>query len=566
VSENLDKRKARQWLSRRAQPARRLLALASGAGLAQGVLIILQSALIAHVVHAAVIDSTPLQTLWPVILALPLVFLARAVCTWGQEVAGMQAATRIKDRLREELYAHLLALGPIGLGTRQSGTVSTAMLEQVEALEGYYARFHPQMIIALGVPLLILVTVFPMDWLAALLLLFSAPLIPLFMALVGFGAEQLQQKQLVALGRLSGWMLDRITGLTTLRLFGHTRHDQDRLREASDDFRARTMKVLRVGFLSSAVLEFFASVAIAMLAIYIGLGLLGYITYGPSAELTLFTGLFILLLAPEFFQPLRTLATHYHDRAGAIGAAGELMALLETPPVRPVNGKQRPVMDGPPSLQLEKVTVELPGGIRPLRELSLSVAPGERVVIAGPSGCGKSTLIHLLLGLVAGEGQIHLNGHPLRELDPDWLREHVAWVGQRAQLFHGTLADNIALGYPGAPRDQVEAAARRARVTAFSDLLPSGLDTRVGERGEGLSGGEAQRVALARALLRSTPLLLLDEPTAHLDPENEQALLATLAEVARGRTVIMTTHRPAGMAWADRVLEMHDGRLRGCQA
>ncbi|ABI56989.1 thiol reductant ABC exporter subunit CydD [Alkalilimnicola ehrlichii MLHE-1] len=562
MSNKVDKQRARHWLAQRARPARNLLVLASGAGLTQGLLIILQSALIAHVVHAAVIEEVRLDTLWPALLGLPVIFLVRAVCAWGQEVAGVRAATRIKDRLREELYAHLLALGPVGLGVRQSGTVSTALLEQVEALEGYYARFYPQMIIAVGVPLLILLVVFPLDWLAALLLLFTAPLIPLFMALVGFGAEQLQQQQLVALGRLSGWMLDRITGLTTLRLFGHTGHDQARLREASDDFRQRTMKVLRVGFLSSAVLEFFASVAIAMLAIYIGLGLLGYITFGPSPELTLFSGLFILLLAPEFFQPLRTLATHYHDRAGAIGAAEELIELLETPPIRPVNGNRRPTLDGPPALRLEGVSVTLPGGVTALRDCSMNVAPGERVVVAGPSGCGKSTLIHLLLGLVEGQGDIRLNGHPLRDLDPTWLREHVAWVGQRAHLFHGTLADNIALGYPGAPRDQIEAAARKARVTAFSRLLPAGLDSRIGERGEGLSGGEAQRVAVARALLRDTPLLLLDEPTAHLDPENEQALLATLAEAAEGRTVIMTTHRPAGMAWADRVLTLRDGQLR----
>ncbi len=554
-----DKKAQRRWLLARARPVRGLMGLAAGCGVGNGALQIAQAALLAYVISAAVMQGASLQTLLPAFAALLVVYLLRALLAWGMETSAVAASERVKQSLRLELFRKVADLGPVRTAEYQAGALAAAVMEQVEAVGGFYARYLPQVAVAVSVPLLILIVVFPVNWLAGAILLLTAPLIPVFMALVGMSAAARSREQMQALSRMGGYFLDRVQGLPTLKLFRQDKRERSRIAEVSNAFRQRTMKVLRIAFLSSAVLEFFSSLAIAMLAIYIGFALLGFFAWGPAGELTLFTGLFILLLAPDFFQPLRQLAAFYHDRASALGAAGEIASLLDRP-VPPQPERPLPIpIKGAPRLALDRVSLHFPGRARPaLQDFSLSLAPGERVALVGPSGVGKSTVINLLLGLVQPDsGTVSINGVDLADADTDAIAHASAWLGQRAHIFHGTIRDNIRLARPEADDAAIQRAAERARVNEFSDVMPQGLDTPVGERGFGLSGGQAQRVALARAILSDAPLLLLDEPTASLDPENERLVLERIAAFAReGRTVVIATHTAASMAFADRTIAM----------
>jgi len=338
-----------------------------------------------------------------------------------------------------------------------------------------------------------------------------------------------------------------------------------RLRDYSEEFRERTMRVLRLAFLSSAVLEFFAAIAIASLAIYIGLGLLGFIAFGPAAQLTLASGLFILLLAPEFFNPLRQLAQHWHDRADALAAAADIRPLLELPAARPAPAHPPArIPDYACRVEASALDQAWPGRRPVLENLSLSVAAGEHVLITGPSGCGKSTLISALAGFIAPDaGRISYDGIDLSTFDQGSLARSRGWLGQRPVLFAGTLASNIALGKPGAQPDQVRKAAELAGVTEFARYLPDGLGSPIGEQGLGLSGGQAQRVALARALLEARPILFLDEPTASLDELSETLIWRAIGRISeeRAMTVICASHSPLARSWANRTLLMQDGRL-----
>ena len=398
-----------------------------------------------------------------------------------------------------------------------------------------------------------------------MLLLLTAPLIPMFMVIIGIGAERQSREQFRSLARLGGWFLDQVHGAATIRLFRAEARVGDQVRTRTHALRKQTMRVLRLAFLSSAVLEFFSAVAIATLAIYIGLGLLGFLTFGPAPALTLQSGLFLLLLAPEFFQPLRALSQGWHDRADATAAAGEIRALLELPPARPsADATFDPPAPGQCRIELRAVEFAYPGHAPLFRGLDFEVLAGERVVLVGPSGGGKSSLISLLAGFAEpSAGAVLLDGQPLTRFGDAALRAHVAWLGQHAVLFAGTIAENIALGWDRATRAQIESIAQRARVMEFARRLPDGLDSPVGENGYGLSGGQIQRVALARALLRPRPLILLDEPTASLDPASEALVLEALGDLLaeRSATVICASHRAATMAWADRVVTLEGGKL-----
>ncbi|MDI5983252.1 thiol reductant ABC exporter subunit CydD [Halomonas sp. M4R5S39] len=538
----------RRWLDALAVHERRLLGLATLAGVVAGALTLVQLGLLAWLVAALVVAARPPGELWLGFLALAAVLPLRALAQWGQEAAGLEASLRIRRRARAALLDHLARLGPVRLASRHSASLANQLVEQVEALDGYFARFLPQLRLALALPLLSLVVVAWLDWLAALFLLLSAPLIPLFMALVGMGAERLNREQFAAVARLSGHFIDRVRGITTLQLFGRTREATAEVHAAADDYRRLSMRTLRLAFLSSAVLEFFASVAIAVVAIYVGFGLLGYIDYGPSSELTLFSGLLVLLLAPEFFQPLRTLSQHYHDRAAALGAADGLVALLAEAP-DPVRAEgHRPAPAGPGELvRLAAVTVAYPGRGAVLGPLDLVVRRGEVLVVTGPSGAGKSTLLQLLAGFVGpGTGERRL---------AEGLS--FAWMDQRPLLIQGSLADNLRLAAPDADEPAMLAALGRAGLGELVAGLPRGLATALGERGVGLSGGQAQRLALARVFLSPAPLVLLDEPTASLDADTEARVVEALAELAgAGRSLVIATHHPALMALGDRRLEL----------
>ncbi|APX93024.1 thiol reductant ABC exporter subunit CydD [Halomonas sp. 1513] len=539
----------RLWLQRLARPQRRLTGLAIAAGLFAGLATIAQMALLAWWVSALLVGGASVADLTAVAAALIAVLLLRAGAQWGQDVAGQEASLRIRQAARRELLAHVEALGPIRLGGRHSAALGSQLVEQVEALDGYFARFLPQLRLAVAIPALIAVLVLWLDWLAALFLLLAAPMIPLFMALVGIGAERLNRRQFAAVSRLSGHFLDRVRGITTLQLFNRADQATAEVHAAADDYRRLSMRTLRLAFLSSAVLEFFAAVAIAVLAIYIGFGLLGYIDYGPSPQLTLFSGLLILLLAPEFFQPLRTLSQHYHDRAAALGAADALVALLNLP--SPKGDARRQPSDDQSGVSLDGASVSFAGRGRVLGPLALTIAPGECVALVGPSGAGKSTLLQLIAGFVDSDGG--------RVKAPCG---EIAWMDQRPLLIHGSLADNLRLASPQASDADIERALEQAGLGELLAALPEGIDTRLGERGAGLSGGQAQRLALARVFLSPASLVLLDEPTASLDDDTEAAVILALQTLRReGRTLVLATHHPALMAMADRVVRLVDGRL-----
>lgn len=380
------------------------------------------------------------------------------------------------------------------------------------------------------------------------------------MALIGMGAEAISRRQMATVRRLSATFLDYLQGIQTIKALGATAWARRAVADASQELGNRTMAVQSVAFLSSAIMEFFSTFAIAIVATYIGLSLLKYITIGggPTA-MSLQTGLFLLLLAPAYFQPLRAFAAAYHDRADAL-AAGEHLVRLLSAPAQP---ERRQELESVQRIELRSVTVHYAGRTRPaLSGISLCIDAGQKVAIAGPSGAGKSSLLKVIAGFTAvTRGEVLFD----QFAGTAGLGVRASWLGQRPYLFAGTLAENIALGRPEASHQEIEVAATRAHVTEFAAALPDGLNAQIGERGLGLSGGEAQRVALARAFLKDAPLLLLDEPTAHLDAETEAVLVATIAELARDKTVVLATHSPALLALCDHVLELDAGTLRRSQ-
>lgn len=561
ITESGRRSRSRSWLQLHGQPVRLWLLAAVVSGLVQTLAIMAQMGLIAWLVHAVLVAQLPyFSLLWPGV-GLALVIVLRAVAQAGQERCGQQASARVRQQVREQLASHWAELGPVRLADRSSAALTNQWVEQVEALDGYYARYLPQQWLALLSPLLILLLVFWLDWLAALFLLLAAPLIPLFMALVGMSAEKISQQHVLEAGRLAGHFLDRVRSLTSLQLFGQVGAATLSVEAAAERYRAVTMRTLRVAFLSSAVLEFFASVAIAVAAMYIGFGLLGYIEYGPAAELTLFSGLFILLLAPEFFQPLRSWAQAYHDRAAALGAADSMVVLqseadnLESAAdPRACPEHERTEHDG--RICIAELALEYPGRGRVLTDISLQIPRGQVVALVGPSGSGKSSLLHCLAGFVTPDaGSVSLFGQAPGQ-------EPLAWIGQRPFLIQGSWADNLRLTAPQADTAGMLRAIDAVGLAALLATQAQGLDTPLGEGGRGLSGGQAQRLALARVWLSDAELVLLDEPTASLDEQSEAEVIEALRGLAgSGKTLVMATHHAALMALAERRVELAQGRL-----
>jgi ATP-binding cassette subfamily C protein CydD len=435
----------------------------------------------------------------------------------------------------------------------RSGEISTTLSDGIEALDGYYARFLPAMALAVWVPLSILVFVFPLDWQSALVMLLTAPLIPFFMVLIGKGAERLNRDQWRKLSRLGARFLDTIQGLGTLKMFNATRREAQLIARASEEYRVSTMKVLRVAFLSSLALEFFATISIAVVAVLIGFRLL-------FGEMDFLAGFFVLLLAPEFYLPLRSLGTHYHGRMDAIAAVERMIEILQTP--GPVETDRSLVPEATQhTIRFDRVAFaydERPA----LNEVSFTIEPGERVALVGPSGAGKSTVVNLLLGFIqAQSGEIRIDGNRLDDIDLAWWRRQIAWIPQRPRLFHGSVAENVALGREALSTTDIHDALTQANALEFVEALPQGLDTLIGDGGQGLSGGQTQRLALARAFARDAQLLILDEPTAHLDRESEALLQQSISSFARKRSLLTVAHRLQTIRDADRIIVIADGRV-----
>ncbi|MEE4637387.1 MAG: thiol reductant ABC exporter subunit CydD [Wenzhouxiangella sp.] len=527
--------------------------------------ILAQAGLLAWIISSVIIDHAQISTLTIPLAALLLAWAVRAGTVSLRSHLTAKASSHVRQQLRDDLFTTVARAGPIHTARSGTGLITSSLIEQVDHLDPYYSRYLPQSTVALLVPIFILIAVFPTDWLSGLLLMITAPIIPAFMIIIGMGASQVSRQQQDALARLSGIFFDRLRGLDTLKRFGAEGRESARIGELSEQFRVRTMQVLRIAFLSSAVLEFFAAVAIATLAIYIGLGLLGMIDFATAPSLTLFKGLFILLLAPEFFNPLRTLAQYWHDRAGALAAAGALREHLSAKPARtePEN-ENTPLPRQACAVTIRDLRLSFPGRPEVLRGINLDIEPGEKLLITGASGSGKTTLLGLLAGFgEPDQGSIQIEGQDLGCFSTAQLAQVRGYLGQHPLLLPASIADNIRLPDPDADEAQVVSAAQRAGLQTFIECLPEGLATQIGQDGFGISGGQARRIALARVLLRPYPLLLLDEPTASLDDatggEVWQALKAALSETPM--TVICVSHSDRARDWADRVLVMRNGQL-----
>ncbi|UJW87871.1 thiol reductant ABC exporter subunit CydD [Devosia sp. SL43] len=530
------------------------LGLAIGAPLLGGALLVWQAWTLADILGRSIESRAALDTLAPAIALLLVLLLIRAGLAAIGDRAGTAAAEAIKLHLRQSLFAELLARPPRAPDQPQAGAASAAIIDQVESVDGFFARYLPAMIQATVLPIAFGAIILPLDWLAGLLFLVTAPLIPLFMALAGLGAQIATRRQARALSLLTGRFADRLRGLTTLKLFGRAEAETAGIVAASDELRRRTLRVLRIAFLSSAVLEFFAALGVAGIALYVGLTFIDYL-HLRTTPLSLELGLFLLLMAPEVYNPLRLLAAHYHDRASAKAAIGEIEGQLGVLPAEIVSlaTPDPGTGSGALALALAAVTLRTPDNASVILDAAnLAIAPGEHIAILGPSGIGKSTLLEAVARLRPYDGTITLGDHALADWPEPDLRHRVTMLGQRPRIIAGSMADNIALARPTASTADIRRAAELAHVAGFADALPDGLDTLLGEGGLGLSGGQAQRIALARIYLRDPGLILLDEPTAHLDADLEQLVLDDLKRFARGRTLIIATHSLAVAARMDK--------------
>jgi thiol reductant ABC exporter CydD subunit len=539
-----------QRLLEYARATRTFLFLSVGLGVLSALLIVAQAWLLADVVARAFLGGKGLAQLQTPLVVLLLVVLARATVAWVAELAASRSSARAKSQLRAALLQRVAAIGLEHSREQRTGELTVLVTRGIDALDGYFSLYLPQLFLAVIVPVVVVVVVLWNDRLSAAIIAFTIPLIPLFMALVGAATKERMDEEFRTLERLAGHFLDVVAGLPTLKVFGRAKAQAQAIREITERYRRAAIGTLRITFLSSLILELVAMLSVALVAVEIGLRLM-------NGHLDLRTALFALILAPEAYLPLRQLGANYHASAEGITAAEQVFAVLDAPaaPRGARTDFPDPALAG---LTVEGLRVSYPGRSEPaLDGVSLSVNGGEVLALVGPSGCGKSTLLSVLLGLVTPQlGGVRVGDVDLAELDLDAWRARLAWVPQRPHLFKASIAQNVRLGRSDASTDEVRAAIAAAGLTDAVRNLPDGLDTVLGERGAGLSAGERQRVALARAFLRDSPLLLLDEPTANLDGETEREIVRTIGRLAAGRTVVLVAHRPALIGIADRVLSL----------
>ncbi len=558
-------------LLRYSAAARGYLAVTVVLGLVATGLILAQASLLARLLAGAA-TGTGLTVLGSAVAALAVVLVARAAASYGGEVTALRAAAAVKSQLRRRLTDHALRLGPSWLALSKpagpkpagnsSGEVTTLATRGLDGLDAYFARYLPQLVLACLVPLAVLIRVAFADWISAVVIGVTLPLIPLFAVLVGLHTKATTQRQWRLLSRLGGHFLDVVEGLPTLKLFGRAKPQAEVIGEVTDAYRQATMSTLRVAFLSGFVLELAAALATALVAVEVGLRLLaGHMSYS--------TALLVLLLTPEAYLPLRAVGAQFHASTEGAAAAQDVFEILDTPvpaaaPLAPsAAAPGRPVSLRTDAIKLTGVGLAYPGrGHDALSGVNLTIRPGDQITLTGPSGAGKSSLLALLLRFTAPTaGRIEVGGLDLASVPVDAWRRQISWVPQQPYLFTASVAENIALGDPAASRQAIARAAEAAGAAAFIDDLPQGYDTAVGEHGLRLSSGQRQQIALARAFLRDAPLLLLDEPTAHLDAVSARLLEQAIDTLTAGRTVIQVTHSQTQARHNGRVFSLDQGRL-----
>lgn len=559
----MDKKKQRslnKWLKQQSKLAKRWLMIAISLGVLSSVFLIAQAALLASILHQLIIENVDKSELVGHFAGLALSVVGRAGCTWGREIAGYRCGEQIRVYIRQLILDKLRELGPAYIKGKPAGTWATLLLEQVEDMQDFFSRYLPQMSLSVLIPFIILVVVFPVNWAAGLIFLLTAPLVPMFMALVGMKAADANRKNFKALQRLSGHFYDRLQSMTTIRLFDRTSSETEVLKGASEVFRTRTMDVLKIAFLSSAVLEFFTSISIAMTAVYFGFTYIGELNFGHyGVGITLFAGLFILILAPEFYQPLRDLGTFYHAKQQAVGAAESIVEFLETDITKVKSGDTQLDPAQGINIQAQDLKVLSPEGVQLVGPISFVLNTRQSTALVGPSGAGKTSLINAILGFMPYEGSLKINGIELRDLDLASWRKTISWVGQNPLLLHGSIRDNVTLGKQDITDQTVQNALDQSFASEF--VNEHGLDYMISDRSGGLSVGQSQRLALARAMIQDGKFWLLDEPTASLDTRSEQLVMKGINSNIESRTALLVTHQLAPLQSVDNIMVMRDGGL-----
>lgn len=549
-----------QWLRAQQEPIKKLMRANIALATLSALILVVQTYFLATLLDKLIMQNVPRNELIPYFLGLIIGFGMRAIILWVREKIGFRSGQLLRNHIRQKILDKIHLVGPATINQKPAGSWASIMLEQVENLHNFYARFLPQQSLSAIVPVVIFIAVFPLNWAAGLILMITAPLVPLFMIIVGIAAADNSQKNMDTLSRLSAQFLDRLRGLETLRLFNRTSEQTEHIENATEDFRETTMDVLKLAFLSSAVLEFFTSISIALMAVYFGFSYLGQIEFGTyNAPLTLFTGFFCLILAPEFYQPLRDLGTYYHDRAAGIGAADAIVDFLEADYLTVHQNEKTISLESAVEISAENLVVLSTQGSALTKPLNFQIPANHNVALVGQSGAGKTSLINAILGFLPYEGSLKINGQELRESNlADW-RKHIAWVGQNPLLLQGTIKENLLLGNIQANDEEINQALMHSQAKEFTDKL--GLHHEIKDGGLGISVGQAQRLAIARALLRKGDLLLLDEPTASLDAQSENLVLHALNEASQHQTTLMITHRIEDLKQCDQIFVMQRGEI-----
>ena len=535
-------------------------------GLTAGVFAVYQAREISRLIAQVFLDGKKLEALTSLIITILIIILLRAGFGYATDLTANIAARKVKQDLQGKLFSHIINLGPnllksaLGGTETRSGELVNLALEGMDALEIYFRQYLPQIALAALIPVIILFFVFPSDPLSGVILLLTAPLLPLFMYLIGTAAEKLTRKQWQGLSRMSAYFLDVLQGLTTLKSLGCSREQINVIRKVSEHYRETTMRVLQVTFLSALVLELITTLSTAVVAVEIGIRLL-------HGGLTFEQAFFLLLLAPEFYLPLRLLGTRFHAGMAGVEAANRIFQILDIPlpgndtPIRPLQSSFAEVT--PPSIQIKNLNFSYPNHPLALQDISCEIPSGRVTALIGESGAGKTTLTWLLLRFLQTQNsEIMVNGQPLDEIPIIEWQASLAWVPQDPYLFNDTILANITLAQPAADQSTIQKAARLAHVDEFIDDMPLGYQTMIGERGVKLSAGQAQRIALARAFLKDAPFIILDEATSHMDPEVDWLMRDSIASLAQGRTLLVIAHHQATLSLAHQVITLDHGKIK----
>lgn len=559
-----------QTLRRYSNSAKRPIYLAWLMSLLSTLLFIAQSWLLAKMfahwlyafAHEQAIDPSVFTNLLPWLIAC---LLLRPVFNFVKEKLAFNAGLQASKHLRQTVLSKIEQLGTARYQYGSDGSLASSVIEQADALQGYVSRFYLQRLIIITTPIVLLIATASQSLMAAMILLLTAPLVPIFMILIGHATARKSREQFAAMARLSGCFLDWLRGTATLQRLQAVDMARDDIELASDAYRKHTMSVLKIAFLNTAALELLGALSIALIAVYLGFGLIGILPWQKNVVPVAYqAALFILLLAPEFYAPLRQLGADYHVKAQAEGAIERLLPILEFNCIHTTEDSQLFTPTASPKLTFYDVSVKANERIQ-LAPLSFSVNHGESVAIIGESGSGKSTLLQILLGFCRYQGDIKVNGQDFANINHEQFRTQIAYLSQQTMLLPMSIADNLRLVNADVTDNELWQVLAKVGLKGLIERLPNGLATMLGERGSGLSGGQQRRLAIAQLLLQNSYFWLLDEPTEHLDLDTKTEINTLLQQVTQGKTVLWVTHDAHTLTWLDRHIQLTPQHTLGGQ-